>query len=111
MRYDRLSQNGLELNPGTRTRKAMTISAEKKQELVKEFQREQKDTGSPEVQIAILTQRISGLTTHLQTYRHDFASRRGLVKLVSKRNHLLKYLRRKDLESYRQIVKRLGLRR
>ena len=89
----------------------MAITKEQKQELIKKFQRKEDDTGSPEVQIAILTARINHLTEHLKQHRKDFHSRLGLIKLVSKRNRLLKYLRRTDRARYLDVIRRLGLRR
>jgi small subunit ribosomal protein S15 len=82
-----------------------------KEEIIKEFGRHQKDTGSPEVQIALLTTRISDLTNHLQDHTHDESSRRGLLKLVGQRRRLLAYLRREDYQRYVAISDRLGLRR
>lgn len=89
----------------------MTISKEQKEELIKEFARHEGDTGSPEVQIAILTTRINYLTEHLKTHKHDQHSRRGLLKLVGQRRRHLNYVAKKDPESYRDLLKRLGLRR
>jgi small subunit ribosomal protein S15 len=89
----------------------MTIAAEKKQELVKEYRRHDSDSGSPEIQIAILTTRISEITEHLRTHKHDYASRRGLVMMVGKRNRLLRYLARTDRDAYQKLIKRLGLRK
>ena len=89
----------------------MSIAKAQKEEIVKEFGRHQKDTGSPEVQIAILTTRISELTEHLQLHTHDESSRRGLLKLVGQRRRLLAYLRREDYQRYVAISDRLGLRR
>lgn len=89
----------------------MTIAKAQKEEIVKEFGRHQNDTGSPEVQIAILTTRISELTEHLQQHTHDESSRRGLLKLVGQRRRLLAYLRREDFQRYVAISDRLGLRR
>ena len=89
----------------------MTITAEKKQSLLQDYRREEKDTGSPEVQIAVLTERINGLTGHMRTHRKDFASRRGLLMMVSKRNRLLRYLRRKNRPAYLELIGRLGLRK
>ena len=89
----------------------MTISAPRKQQLVQEYQREDKDVGSPQVQVAILTERIQGLTDHLREHRQDYSSRRGLMKLVGKRNRLLRYLARKDRAAYQDLIKRLGLRK
>lgn len=84
---------------------------EGKQEIIQEHRAHEGDTGSPEVQVAILTKRISHLTDHLRTHKHDFHSRRGLLKLVGKRRRLLKYLQNKDVERYRALIARLGLRR
>ncbi len=84
---------------------------EGKQEIIQEHRAHEGDTGSPEVQVAILTKRISHLTDHLRTHKHDFHSRRGLLKLVGKRRRLLKYLQKKDVERYRALIARLGLRR
>ncbi len=84
---------------------------EGKQEIIQEHQTHEGDTGSPEVQVAVLTKRISHLTDHLRTHKHDFHSRRGLLKLVGKRRRLLKYVQKKDVERYRSLIARLGLRR
>jgi small subunit ribosomal protein S15 len=89
----------------------MSITAEEKQTLVTEYRTHEKDTGSPEVQIAILTKRINELTEHLKTHKKDHSSRRGLLKMVSKRNSLLKYLTTADRTRYLQIIARLGLRK
>lgn len=89
----------------------MTITAEKKQTLVSEYSRHEGDSGSPEVQVAILTTRIGEITEHLRTHKHDYASRRGLVMMVGKRNRLLRYLARNDRDKYQQLIKRLGLRK
>ncbi len=89
----------------------MTIATLRRQELVKEYRRHEADVGSPEVQVAILTTRIRGLTEHLRSHKHDFASRRGLVLMVGKRNRLLKYLARTRREAYQALIKRLGLRK
>ncbi len=89
----------------------MTITKERKQGLIQEFRREGSDTGSPEVQIAILTTRVNGLTGHLQTHKKDYASRRGLLALVSRRRRLLDYLRRKNPQGYLDIIGRLGIRK
>ena len=89
----------------------MTIAAIRKQELIKDFRRHDGDTGSPQVQIAILTEQIRELTEHLRISKHDFSSRRGLLLMVGKRNRLLKYLSREDRESYQGLIKRLGLRK
>ena len=87
----------------------MTI--EKKQEIIKEYRRDEKDTGSPEVQIALLTERINELTEHLKIHKKDNHSRRGLLKMVGKRRNLLNYLVKKDINRYRAIVEKLGLRK
>lgn len=89
----------------------MTITASKKNQIVTEHRQSERDTGSPQVQIAIMTERITGLTEHMRTHKHDYASRRGLVKLVSKRNRLLRYLAREDLAAYQALIQRLGLRK
>jgi small subunit ribosomal protein S15 len=89
----------------------MSISAEDKGKLVKEYQIHEKDTGSPEVQIAVLTHRINELRAHFETHKKDHSSRRGLLKLVSRRNQLLKYLTREDRNRYQQVINRLGLRK
>ena len=89
----------------------MTLTKEEKQAHVDKFGKSSTDTGSPEVQIAMLTQRISELTEHLRTHKHDHYSRRGLLKLVGRRRRFLNYLQRKDLEGYRALIKELGLRR
>ena len=89
----------------------MAITKEQKQELMGSFGRGEADTGSPEVQIALLTARISELTEHLRTHKKDHASRRGLLMMVSKRSGLLTYLRNKDHNRYLSIINRLGLRK
>ena len=89
----------------------MSISAERKQELIKEYATKSGDTGSPEVQVAILTERITNLTDHFKTHTKDNHSRRGLLKMVSQRRSLLDYLKRTDIERYHEVVNRLGLRR
>ena len=89
----------------------MTITRERKKEVIGEFRLSEGDTGSPEVQIAILTTRINGLTEHLQTHRKDYACRRGLLMLVSRRRRLLDYLRRIDPERYLDAIRRLGIRK
>ena len=87
------------------------LSGERKQELVSEYRRADADTGSPEVQIALLSERISGLTEHLKVHQTDHHSRRGLLLLVSQRRALLDYLRRKEEARYQSLIKRLGIRR
>ena len=89
----------------------MTVTAERKQELVAKFGRSEGDTGTAEVQIALLTERINDLTQHLRAHSKDHHSRRGLLMLVGQRRRLLRYLQRKDIERYRAIVSELGLRR
>ena len=89
----------------------MSISAERKTALIKEFAKGSGDTGSPEVQIAILTERITNLTEHFKTHAKDNHSRRGLLKMVSQRRRLLDYVKRKDVQRYTDIIQRLGLRR
>jgi small subunit ribosomal protein S15 len=84
---------------------------ENKEEIIHEHRAHEGDTGSSEVQVAILTKRISHLTDHLRTHKHDYHSRRGLLKLVGKRRRLLKYLQKKDVERYRALIAKLGLRR
>ena len=89
----------------------MSITAERKQELIKEYTTGANDTGSPEVQVAILSERIRNLTEHLQTHKKDFHSRRGLLMLVGRRRRLLDYLAKKDRERYQTLIGRLNLRR
>jgi small subunit ribosomal protein S15 len=89
----------------------MSITAEKKQELIKEYATKEGDTGSPEVQVAILTHRIVYLTEHFKTHNKDNHSRRGLLMLVNKRRKLLDYLKSKDLGRYTVLIKSLGLRK
>tara|TARA_Y100001934_G_C12381869_1_gene792914 strand:- start:1898 stop:2170 length:273 start_codon:yes stop_codon:yes gene_type:complete len=89
----------------------MSITAERKQELIKEYAQGANDTGSPEVQVAILTERIRNLTEHMKEHKQDYHSRRGLLILVSQRRKLLDYLKRKDLNRYEKLIKSLGLRK
>jgi small subunit ribosomal protein S15 len=89
----------------------MALQVVQKEQVVKQYQRSGKDTGSPEVQIALLTERINGLTEHFKTHVKDFHSRRGLLKLVSQRRKLLDYLKGKDADKYRDLIERLGLRK
>jgi|TARA_B100001971_G_C18045080_1_gene459751 small subunit ribosomal protein S15 len=89
----------------------MSITAERKQEVIKEFATEKEDTGSPEVQVAILSERIKNLTEHMKSHKKDVHSQRGLLGLVSKRRRLLDYLKSKDEARYQDLIKRLGLRR
>jgi small subunit ribosomal protein S15 len=89
----------------------MSITAERKQELVKEYATKDGDTGSPDVQVAILTGRIKNLTEHFRTHKKDVHSRRGLLTLVSTRRKLLDYVKRKDEPRYRSLIEKLGIRR
>src|SRR5215207_7128286 len=89
----------------------MALQSEQKETIITQFRTHADDTGSPEVQIALLTERINGLTDHLRTHKHDFHSRRGLLKLVGQRRRLLAYLASKDVERYRTTISRLGLRK
>jgi small subunit ribosomal protein S15 len=89
----------------------MTLTKESKSQIIAEYARSDGDTGSAEVQIAVLTTRIAELTEHLQTHTPDHASRRGLLKMVGRRRRLLDYLRNEDIERYRDVIARLGLRR
>ncbi|AMO71968.1 MULTISPECIES: 30S ribosomal protein S15 [unclassified Sphingorhabdus] len=89
----------------------MTITAEKKQELIQKFGQTKGDTGSPEVQVAVLTERIVNLTEHFKGHHKDNHSRRGLLMMVNKRRSLLDYLRKKDVERYAKLIKDLGLRK
>lgn len=88
----------------------MSISKVKKTELIEEYRVSDKDTGSPEVQVALLTTRINALIEHLNTHKHDQGSRRGLLKLVGQRRRHLAYLKRKDSSRYQELIQRLGLR-
>lgn len=89
----------------------MPLIAEKKKTIIEDFKIHPTDTGSPEVQIALLTERINYLTEHFKTHVKDHHSRRGLLKLVSQRRHLLDYLKKKEFERYRKIIQRLGIRK
>ncbi len=89
----------------------MSLTKEEKDNLIGEFHRHDKDTGSPEVQIALLSKRINQLTDHLRVHKHDESSRRGLLKLVGRRRRLLSYLKRKDAASYLALTESLGIRR
>ena len=89
----------------------MSITAERKQELIEQYAQQKSDTGSPEVQIAILSERIKNLTDHLADHKKDFHSRRGLLVMVGQRRRLLDYLKRKDSDRYDSLIQRLGLRR
>ena len=87
------------------------LKVQEKKKIIKEFETHQGDTGSPEVQIALLTRKINELTEHLKTHKKDHASRRGLLKMVGTRSALLKYVRNKDVKRYQEIISRLGLRK
>ena len=89
----------------------MALTKEMKQDTIKKYATHEGDTGSPEVQIAILTEEINNLTEHLKTHIHDFHSRRGLLKKVGQRRNMLQYLADKDIQSYREVIKKLGLRK
>jgi small subunit ribosomal protein S15 len=89
----------------------MAITRDRKAELVEQFKRGEADTGSPEVQVALLTARIIELTEHMRQHKKDFSSRRGLLKLVSQRSDLLKYLRQTERERYLAVIQKLGLRK
>ncbi|GBD92084.1 30S ribosomal protein S15 [bacterium BMS3Abin04] len=89
----------------------MSITNEKKLELVKQFGKNEKDSGTAEVQIAILTERINSLRDHFSNHKKDHASRRGLMKMVGKRRRLLDYLKRKEIQRYRTVIKQLGIRK
>ena len=89
----------------------MSLQVAQKAQVVKQYQRAGNDTGSPEVQIALLTERINGLTEHFKSHVKDFHSRRGLLKMVGQRRKLLDYLKRSDADKYRSVIERLGLRK
>ena len=89
----------------------MSITKEEKDKIIEEYHRHDKDTGSPEVQVAILSQRISQLTDHLRIHKHDESSRRGLLKLVGQRRRHLNYIKRKDAAAYLELTEKLGIRR
>jgi small subunit ribosomal protein S15 len=89
----------------------MSITGERKQALIKEYGAKEGDTGSPEVQVAVLTERITNLTEHFKTHKADNHSRRGLLKMVSQRRRLLDYVKSKDDKRYRDLIGRLGIRR
>ena len=89
----------------------MAITQQRKNEIIAEYRTHEGDTGSPEVQIAVLSQRIKELTEHLKVHKKDFHSRRGMLKMVGKRRGLLNYLQKKDIERYRAIIAKLGIRR
>ncbi len=87
------------------------ISVQQKSEIVKEYSRGTNDTGSPEVQVALLTAKITDLTEHFKVHKHDFHSRQGLLRMVSKRRKMLDYLKRKDVQRYSSLISKLGLRK
>ena len=89
----------------------MSLDAAQKEQITKEYARAEGDTGSPEVQVALLTARITDLSDHFKNHIHDHHSRQGLLRMVSRRRKLLDYLKKKDLERYRDLISRLGLRR
>lgn len=89
----------------------MSIQTVEKREVIDAYRRGEADTGSPEVQVAILTKRIENLATHFRLHKHDYHSRRGLLKLVGKRRRLLAYLKNKDLQRYRRLIEQLGIRK
>ena len=89
----------------------MTITVSKKQSVIADHRQSEQDTGSASVQVAILTERINNLTQHMRTHRKDYSTRRGLVKMVSRRNRLLRYLAKNDRATYQSLIQRLGLRK
>ena len=89
----------------------MALTKERKEEIIKKFARSEQDTGSCEVQIAILTEEINALTDHFKEHKHDNHSKRGLLKKVGQRRNMLKYLAKKDVQRYRELIKELGLRK
>jgi small subunit ribosomal protein S15 len=104
-------REGWKFNPNLRKEIEVTLIPEKKKEIIEGFKVHPTDTGSPEVQIAILSERITYLTGHFKTHIKDHHSRRGLLKLVSQRRRLLDYLKAKDVERYRKVIQRLGIRK
>lgn len=88
----------------------MTVSKERKAELIKEFGKNEKDSGSARVQVAILTERIHGLTEHMKTHQKDFHTRRGLLMLVGQRRRLLSYIKNENIDDYRELISKLGIR-
>ncbi|CAK8053675.1 30S ribosomal protein S15 [Eupransor demetentiae] len=89
----------------------MALTKERKNEIIKEYARQEGDTGSVEVQVAVLTADINELNKHMASHKHDFHSQRGLMKKIGRRRNLLRYLRNDDIQRYRELIKRLGLRR
>jgi|SRR5215204_584819 len=106
-----MALNGLRRKTEKKRRKKKLAVVENKEEIIHEHRAHEGDTGSPEVQVAVLTRRIAHLTEHLREHKHDYHSRRGLLKMVGKRRRLLKYLQKKDVERYRALIAKLGLRR
>ena len=102
---------GAKLNTKLKEDIAVVMTPEEKAKIIDEFKQHDGDTGSPEVQVALLTARIKYLTEHFKVHKKDYHSRTGLLKLVGKRRNLLKYLKNKDIERYRNLIKRLGLRK
>ena len=88
----------------------MSVTAERKQEIIAEYATHEGDTGSPEVQVAILSERIRNLTEHLKTHKKDNHTRRGLMMLIGKRRGMLKYIKERNIEEYRELIKKLGIR-
>jgi small subunit ribosomal protein S15 len=99
-----------EIREKKRRKKKLAV-VENKEQIIREHRTHEGDTGSPEVQVAVLTRRIAELTEHLREHKHDYHSQRGLLKMVGKRRRLLKYLQKKDVERYRALIAKLGLRR
>jgi small subunit ribosomal protein S15 len=97
--------------PERNAQSSMSLDTDTKKSIIAEYGTKEGDTGSPEVQVAMLTKRIADLTEHLKTHKHDHHSRRGLLLLVGKRRRLLKYLQATDIERYRALIERLGIRR
>ncbi|UCD76046.1 MAG: 30S ribosomal protein S15 [Phycisphaerales bacterium] len=89
----------------------MALAAEEKNKLISQYRRHDSDAGSPQVQVALLTERIGQLTEHLRIHKHDYASRRGLLMMVGRRNRLTRYLARTDRKAYQELIKQLGLRK
>jgi small subunit ribosomal protein S15 len=106
-----MALNGLRRKTEKKRRTKKLAVVENKEEIIHEHRAHEGDTGSPEVQVAVLTRRIAHLTEHLREHKHDYHSRRGLLKMVGKRRRLLKYLQKKDVERYRALIAKLGLRR
>jgi small subunit ribosomal protein S15 len=106
-----MALNGLKPKTEKKRRKKKLAVVENKEEIIHEHRAHEGDTGSPEVQVAVLTRRIAHLTEHLREHKHDYHSRRGLLRMVGKRRRLLKYLQKKDVERYRALIGKLGLRR